>query len=491
MDPERPGGVSRLRRAAGGLRTRSVAAQLLLLVVALAATVLVVRQVLHARTDEQIEQNLAQEVEELRALSGGIDPRTGEPFGEDVAALFEVFLSRNVPARDESIYTFVDGELFLTTFGAEPAVLERPEVQEPWTAATAPLRQDLDLGGVELRVLAVPMAGAQGDVLGTFVVAIDPAPSLAVVSRAVRTVLVISITALVVSAILAWALAGRVLRPVRQLTATARGISGGELSERIPVSGHDELAELGATFNDMLDRLESSFRSQREFLDDVAHELRTPITIVRGHLELLSDDPDERAETLALIDDELERMTRYVADLLVVAKAAQPDFLRLELIDLGELVNTLRSKLDGLALRGWVVDEVPAPGSALVHADGDRLVQAMLALLSNAVQHTEEGDRIALGARVDLDAREAHLWVSDSGPGIDEAVRERLFERFSRGAASQQGRPEGTGLGLAIVSAIARAHGGRVELDSVVGIGSTFRIVVPQGIEADELGEEP
>src|SRR5690606_34686770 len=135
------------------------------------------------------------------------------------------------------------------------------------------------------------------------------------------------------------------------------------------------------------------------FLDDVAHELRTPITIARGHLELLGDDPDERAETVDLVTDELDRMGRYVADLLVLAKQEQPDFFRPEPVDLGDLVTDALAKVRTLGERRWTVDEAPAPGAVWVLADRERLNQALVNLVANAVEHTAPGDVVALGGR--------------------------------------------------------------------------------------------
>ena len=135
--------------------------------------------------------------------------------------------------------------------------------------------------------------------------------------------------ALLVAIGVAWLIAGRVLAPVRELEETARSITESDLTHRLVVKGDDELARLAATFNAMLDRVASAFRSQRQFIDDAGHELRTPITVIRGHLELLGDDPAERAEVRTIMIDELDRMSRMVNDLLLLARAERPDFLRL------------------------------------------------------------------------------------------------------------------------------------------------------------------
>ncbi len=221
----------------------------------------------------------------------------------------------------------------------------------------------------------------------------------------------------------------------------------------------------------MLDRLESAFAGQRRFLDDAGHELRTPITIVRGHLELMGDDPQERRETLALVTDELERMSRLVDDVLTLAKAEQPDFLDLETVDVETLSREVFAKAAALAERDW---QLGAVGRGMIVADRQRLTQALVQLAQNAVQHTAEGDSIALSSSV-TEGR-ARFSVRDWGPGVSAAERERIFERFGRGTAA---RREGAGLGLAIVRAIAEAHGGGVELESRPGEGARFTLELP------------
>ena len=237
----------------------------------------------------------------------------------------------------------------------------------------------------------------------------------------------------------------------------------------------------------MLDRLESGFGTQRDVLDDVAHELRTPITIVRGHLELLDDDPVERAATVELCLDELDRMGRYVEELLLVASARRPDFLSPAPVDVGELTETLFAKISALGERDWRLLESPRPGALFVEADADRLTQAVVNLANNAVQHTGDGDRIELAVRrTDLGVE---LSVRDHGAGFAPDVREHMFTRFSRAAGSRSTRPDGTGLGLAIVAAIAEAHGGRVEADDPPGGGARVTVTIPI-LDADDHEED-
>jgi signal transduction histidine kinase len=278
---------------------------------------------------------------------------------------------------------------------------------------------------------------------------------------------------LFIGSALAVRLAERILAPVRLVTRTARSISDTDLSQRIPVRGYDEIAELSGTFNEMLERLEAAFATQRRFTDDAGHELRTPITVIRGHLELMGDDPDDRGRTLELVSDELDRMSRMVDDLLTLARTEQPDFLRMRVVDLDELTIRMLENARGLAPRDWRL-EGTAEGRAMI--DEQRLMQALLQLAANAVRHTTEDDAVAIGSAVHDGS--VRFWVRDSGPGVAFEDRDRIFERFYRGRSGYQ-RSEGSGLGLSIVQAIAEAHGGRVELDSEPGHGATFTVVIP------------
>jgi signal transduction histidine kinase len=194
---------------------------------------------------------------------------------------------------------------------------------------------------------------------------------------------------------------------------------------------------------------------------------------VRGHLEFLDEDPAEREETIALVTDELDRMARFVEDLLLLARAEQGDFLHLGPLDLDVLTPELYAKAHALAERDW---RLAGSGTGHLAADRQRVTQAVMQLAQNAVQHTQPGDRIALGSS--LRNGNARLWVADSGPGVPAAERERIFDRFHRSGAGRR-RSDGAGLGLSIVRAIAEAHGGRVELDSREGHGATFTLIVP------------
>lgn len=292
------------------------------------------------------------------------------------------------------------------------------------------------------------------------------------VSSAVRIAVGVSVVVMALASLFIWLAAGRAMAPLQALARTARQISETDLSQRIPVRGRDEIAQLGRTLNAMLDRLEAAFADQREFLADVSHELRTPITVIRGHIETLGEDPEERGEAAMVIQDELDRMNRFVDDLLLLVRASRPDFLRPEPLDLDLLTHEVFAKARLLGDRSWVLEQT---GLGLITGDPQRLTQAVANLASNAVNHTGPREPIWIGSA--LNGTEARIWVRDEGPGIPADEQRLIFERFAR---SQSVRGTGgAGLGLAIVKAIAEAHGGRVELDSTLGAGARFTIVIP------------
>ena len=196
--------------------------------------------------------------------------------------------------------------------------------------------------------------------------------------------------------------------------------------------------------------------------------------MLQGHLELVEPDGQLPSDTRALLLDELDRMNRIVEDLLIIATAERPDFVRAAPVDIADLTMDIVDKARPLAPRDWRI----APDALLVaEIDRQRIVQAWMNLARNAAQHTAEGDTITVFSRV----REGRLelGVADTGEGVSAADRERVFERFARGASARRTDADGAGLGLAITHAIAVAHGGTVRLDDTPGGGATFTIELP------------
>lgn len=465
-----------LRRLTGDVRLRILASYVILLAVALLVSVLLVRQALLVRLDDRVDRDLAQEVREFRQLADGTDPQTGRPFGPDVERIFAVYLGRNVPGRGEQLLAVprTGTARYRAAEGADERI-DGAQIDR-WRVLRETEQGELQTPAGTARYTAVPLI-LSGRPRGSFVVAHFTAGERDEVAAAVRIVAAVSAAVLLLGSIAAFIAAGRVLAPLRELRDATQSVSGADMTRRIGVEGSDELADVGRSFNRMLDRLEFAFSSQRDFIRDISHELRTPIAVIRGHLELITenggDTKGERGAALALVTGELDRMSGFVDDLLLLAKTEQPGFLRLETVPLRGFCEDIVANARGLAPREWRL-EIDS-GRSIV-ADPQRLTQALMNLVGNAVEHTGEADTIEVGASVRGEL--ARIWVRDSGPGVAQGEQRRIFERFERGRASRAGY-EGSGLGLAIALAIAEAHDGRIRLESRLGEGATFILELP------------
>jgi signal transduction histidine kinase len=323
--------------------------------------------------------------------------------------------------------------------------------------------------------------------LGTVQLIAGAGEPLALVARAqhgVARAVVLAAGVVIVLALFASYLAGaRVSAPLRRLAQVATRIDAGDLGPRMEISGGrlDEVRVLAEAFNRMLDRLAEAFASQREFVADASHELRTPLTVISGQLEVLasqenpSRDEIRRVERLARA--EITRISRLVDDLLVLAQAERTDFLRVEDVDLRPFVTDL---WDGLTLTADRRFELGTIVDGSLHADPDRLAQALRNLARNAIEHTAEHDGLVRLDVTPLAPGRIRFEVSDDGPGIPDHERERVFERFHRTDTGRTRAAGGAGLGLAIVRAIAEAHRGSVRVrDGSNGHGASVELVLP------------
>lgn len=470
--PDPPG------RAGLSVRTRITAAVAVLVTVALAGAGLIVYWVEGHALSDTLQREVEQELDEFVALQ-----RTGD--FATVRDLLEGFLTRNVPDDDELLVGWV-GDGTLVQFPADDLV-DDPAFRE----AAAPVVVDggttyLDTDRGEVRITGQPVA--QGSQRGALLVVTYLAEDRSELGQTMRTyVLVALLSAVLVTATAAW-VSGRLLRPLRTLHVAADSITASGLSRRLPERGNDDITALTRTVNGMLDRLEHAFAGQRQFLDDAGHELRTPLTVLRGHLELLdAGDPQEVAETRALLLDEVDRMARLVGDLIVLAKSDRPDFLAPSPTDPSALLAAVLTKASALGERTWVLEASPELPAELV-LDGQRITQALLALADNAVKHTAPRGRIAIGAAVV--GATLRCWVHDDGAGVAPGDETRIFGRFGRAAVPEG--DEGFGLGLSIVSAIAHAHGGTVYLDrGGAPPGARFVLDVPAVLPTPAPGALP
>lgn len=340
---------------------------------------------------------------------------------------------------------------------------------------------------VRLRVITAPIALA-GRPIGIVQVASSLASvddALAVVRRAL---LIGSLISLVLAGVGGNVLARAVLRPIKAITETAHQITDArDLSQRIPVSlPTDEVGQLTDTINDMLGRLEGAFEAQQRLVADVSHELRTPLTTIQGNLDLLRrgaiEDPILRGEALRAIGDETARMRRLVSDLLLLAQADAGLQLHKQPVELDtlllEVYRQAQMMADGITVRLGAEDQ------AVVLGDADRLKQLLLNLVVNALKYTPAGGAVT------LTLRRSNGWVqvavADTGLGIAAEDLPHIFDRFYR-ADRSRGRSGGSGLGLSIAQWIAQAHGGRIEVESTVGVGSTFTVWLPEA--RDDLAQ--
>jgi two-component system OmpR family sensor kinase len=347
-----------------------------------------------------------------------------------------------------------------------------------------PIFRDVYIENVHLRVLTVPLQIGERPI-GT----LQMATNLAVVDttqRALVTVLLVgSIICLGVAAFAGWLSTGQALAPLERVTETALQITrADDLSRRIPYQGSadDEVGKLIQAFNQTLSRLENLFNAQRRFIADVGHELRTPLTVIKGNVDLMTRMGCTDDESMVGIENEVDRLTRLVGDLLLLAQAESGKLpLDAQTVELDTLLLDALNQMQVLAgerlnLRLGEIDQV------LVCGDPDRLKQVIVNLVGNAIKYTPEGGDVRVGlSKTDTEAK---LVVSDTGPGIPSEDLPHVFERFYRGEKSRTRSKDGKGfgLGLSIAFWIVRNHDGRIEVDSVEGEGTTFCVWLPLAV---------
>ncbi|MDU0968427.1 MAG: HAMP domain-containing sensor histidine kinase [Actinomycetaceae bacterium] len=354
------------------------------------------------------------------------------------------------------------------------------------------------IDGRDYRLTVVPLEVARSEP-GAIVLIQDVGLALAPTVNLLRIFAGVSLVVLSLVGMTTWRGLARVLKPLAQLRAMTRSVaSGDDLTQRLPVSSDDDLGDLALSFNDMIDRLQKAFESQRHLLNDAGHELRTPLTVVQGHLELMDpNDPEDVVHTRDLVLDEVARMHRMTEDLIDVARASTPNFVRPQKTSLTELTLDVLQNAAQLGDQRFSLDNL---GEGEIWADPQRLTQALLQLAENATKFSEPGSHIYIGSGINVDpqiigptgavipttpvmapgagrpvGQWACLWVRDEGIGIEPRNARRVFDRFARVDHSKPG----SGLGLTIVAAIASAHHGSLELRSVPGHGSVFALFIP------------
>ncbi|NLW12930.1 MAG: HAMP domain-containing histidine kinase [Trueperella sp.] len=481
--PEPTSAGGRLRKTLNWGTVRSRVTAIILLVTALSMIVVgvLVSVIQYQDTLDSVDSHLSHSETEVRRFGARVASEetlyADQP--ADTAAFIVQFMQQQIPVENEGMLGFVDGELTYHQGELGIPVQEDTELIEfitPFTASEYTEWSNTRTSIGHYRILSIPVAVGDTE-LGAIVFVHDIGEELAPVRSFIRSYLVIAFITILVASIAAWWAAGRVMAPLDRLREATTRITEHNFDERIEVQSTDDLADVSRSFNAMVDRMRAAFSSQNQLLDDAGHELRTPVTILQGHLELMDPhDPQDVQDTRELTLGELDRMRRLTDDLVLLAKTERPDFLHTGPVDVTDLMDDAYAHARQLGDREWVLGAVEP---VVVDGDSQRLLQAILQLASNAVKFSAEGSPITLSAQVKGGnggtSRELYLSVADEGVGIAPENQTRIFERFGRVDSSRQG----AGLGLSVVSAIASSHGGDVALSSVEGKGSTFSVVLP------------
>jgi two-component system, OmpR family, sensor kinase len=345
--------------------------------------------------------------------------------------------------------------------------------------------------GVRYRVRATLGGDGRIDLVATSLEDVDAAVARLVTVEVVATAAVLGLLGLVAF----WVLRLGV-RPLKAMTRTASAIAGGDLGRRVPTApAGTEAGELGAALNAMLARIEGSFAERqaseerlRRFVADASHELRTPVTTIRGYAELhrqgALDDPDDLAQAMRRTEAEAQRMTALVDDMLLLARLDRGRPLDRRPVDLGVLA--IDAAGDARATEPTRAVRASTQEGIVIEGDEDRLRQVLANLVGNALAHTPPSATISVAARAE--GGNAVLEVRDDGPGMPADQAAHAFERFYRGDPGRARTRGGSGLGLAIVQAIVVAHGGRASLVTAPGEGTTVRIELPPAPAPEPVG---
>jgi heavy metal sensor kinase len=343
------------------------------------------------------------------------------------------------------------------------------------------------VGDQTLRMITVPIRGGDrrgstNEIVGALQLGYSTSRVEDALDLLVQALLVIAPVAIVIAALTGYLLAGRALRPVADITRLAGQIDGDDLAARLSLDlPNDELGRLASTFDSMLGRIDLAFQRQRQFTGDAAHELRTPLALMRSQIDLAltqADTPLEFREALTALDGDVARMTSLVGMLLSLARADAGQLApNRDSVDLADLARDVAEQLEPIAREnGIAITTDLAP--VTVSVDADMIIQVLVNLIDNAITNTPPGGTITVRVAPG-DAATAVVAVSDTGVGIPPEHLPRIFDRFYRidtGRARSRG---GIGLGLAICQAIAHAHDGVLSAHSENGHGSTFTLTIP------------
>lgn len=450
------------------LRTRLTVWYSLVLAVVLLVFGFVVYFSVSYNLARQIEEDLSRTADEILASSSDV------PTFE--LTLRALDFSSNVFAQAWS----ADGEFLWRSENMPP-------IQDPFDPTTLDATENIFTTRLtdeySLRVLTVPSISTRDNQVIFY---LQLAGSLETVDQVRQVLLLVLIgggaMGVIIAGMVGHLISTMALRPITTVTETALQITrADDLSRRIPTEGppEGEVGRLVLAFNETLERLDALFETQRRFQADVSHELRTPLTAIRGNVDLIRRMGSADADSLDAITSEVDRMTRMVRDLLAISQAESGKLpIASEIVELDTLMLEVYNQ-SRLLIQGDLEIRIGREDQACIKGDRDRIKQVMLNLVTNAIDHTPGGGKIELGLKC------ADEWavftVSDTGTGIPVEHLPHLFERFYRADKARKRKAGGgAGLGLSIVYWITRAHGGRIEVQSQEGKGTTFEVWLPR-----------
>jgi len=343
-----------------------------------------------------------------------------------------------------------------------------------------PVYRETNLSATPLRILSVPLIH-NGNRVAVMQVAMELKTVESARTYLLYVFLVLWFYGVIIAGFASWFTLRQTLDPLKSIVETAEHINrADDLSRRIPLQGleEDEIGSLVGTFNQTLERLEVLFTSQQRFLADVSHELRTPLTVIKGNVDLMRRMKKLDAESLSSIDQEAGRLTRLVGGLLMLAQAESGKLpLSLKPVEMDILITEVFQEMRVIA-GNKVHVHLNEIDQMLVNGDRDRLKQVLINLVANAIQYTPQGGDVFLSLATVGD--QARIICRDTGPGIPSDDMPYIFERFYRAEKSRtRGKTTGFGLGLSITQWIVQHHGGRIEVESKEGLGTTFVIWLP------------
>lgn len=409
-------------------------------------------------------------------------------------AMVQVRVANGTPAMDTSVPRVLDGEYLLRLLDLDGQAIvdagSHPGGLPPDPAAVRLALSGLtaysnaaDEDGETIRVVSVPVRGPGDEppVVGLLQIGLDRNEIDEPLNGLVTAFALASPLVLLLAAGAGYLLAGRALAPVATITRLAANIGADDLGARLNLDlPDDELGQLAQTFDAMLARIEDAFERQRRFAGDAAHELRTPLSVMRSQVDLALAKPRTAAEyeeALREVDVDLERLSELVGTLLTLARAdagrLAPDRSLFDLADTVSLViehYTAPASAAGITLRS---ETTPAP----LLADEDLIVQLLVNMLENALAHTAAGGSVTVGCR--SSNGQVRIWVADSGAGIATEHQPRIFDRFYRVDSGRTRTRGGSGLGLSICRTIVEAHGGTIFVTSEIGQGARFDMILP------------